>query len=985
MSFVTLAGWICATAAATAGTMLGQAEYMVQAWGTQQGLPQDAVRAIAQTSDGYLWVGTFGGLARFDGRRFEVFSVGNTAELPDNLINALFCDREGRLWIGHDSGHITVMEGHSFRRVALPPDWQRIPIRGFGENTGGEIWVLNAAWRLGVINSAKLLQTVAQPDVSDSGLHFDSSAADGLLRVITMHGRCYVARTNGLLADPDAPARPSDGRRVIRSASGGYWAVHETRLCRWLDGKVVETIGPVDWGESIFAITCEWNGMVAAGTFNRGLELASRDGTHRRIDTACDLPSNWIAVLFVDREGVMWVGTGDAGLAAIWSKRVRIVKPPGEAARKHIQSVSAQAGDVVWVATEGAGLFRFSKEGWSQAPEIPGQHLKVYASVWIADDGRLWATTPNDIFCLEGQTWHRGATAGRASSSRGAVLLMSAGAIWVTGTQELLELTGENFSQLKRIPVGGGICCLAEDGAGGVWFGGYGTGLGHWRRNESQVLHAKDGLPSENLLSLYRTQDGTLWIGTDGNGLVRMKEDRFAVIAKRHGLPSDTICQITPDEEGRLWMGTYSGICAASIQDLNGCASGDIERLRCLVLDTADGMETLECSGGTQPSVCRTADGRLWFATRRGVAVVSPSSIVINTNRPFVWIEHIQTDAGPVTPGETAEPVSLPPGQRRLQISFNAPCLRAAHRVRFRHRLDPIDPAWIDSDGSREVTYARVPPGEYQFRVIACNEDGVWNESGAKVAIRVPPFLWERAWFAPLCWTAGLGTVGALVLIFIRQRLNRRVELLEHQRAVERERSRIAKDLHDDLGGSLTEINMLASGIDIPASPDRGESEAVAQIGQKSARLVSALDEIVWAVNPKHDSVASLADYLSGAAREFLGAAGIRVRLDMQRTLPPVALSPELRHELYLAAKEALSNVIHHSRATEACLRMKAESDRLSIVIEDNGCGFDTAAPAGGGDGMGNMRERLAALGGTWRISSRPGSGTSVHLEVPLK
>lgn len=367
--------------------------------------------------------------------------------------------------------------------------------------------------------------------------------------------------------------------------------------------------------------------------------------------------------------------------------------------------------------------------------------------------------------------------------------------------------------------------------------------------------------------------------------------------------------------------------------------------------------------------------------------MVTPSSIEVNTNLLPVWIEQIQTDTVAFSPENATEPgLVLPVGQRRLQIAFNAPCLRAAHRVRFKHKLEPIEAGWIDSDNNREVTYAQVPPGDYRFRVIACNEDGVWNETGTSVAITIPPFLWERAWFIPACWAVGLGTLVGAVLILLRQRIKRQIELLKQQHLVERERTRIAKDLHDDLGGSLTEINMLADTLTGMGRAGEASPEAARQIIQKSNRLVRALDEIVWAVNPKHDSLRSLADYLAGYAQEFFGAAGVRFRQDIQRVLPEIPLTPEQRHDIFLAAKEALTNVVRHSGASEARLGLKVlEGPRLLIVVEDKGCGFDPATSSPDGDGLVNMRERLTAMGGACRITSRIGAGTMVELELPLK
>jgi signal transduction histidine kinase len=224
-----------------------------------------------------------------------------------------------------------------------------------------------------------------------------------------------------------------------------------------------------------------------------------------------------------------------------------------------------------------------------------------------------------------------------------------------------------------------------------------------------------------------------------------------------------------------------------------------------------------------------------------------------------------------------------------------------------------------------------------------------------------------------------------MVLVTMRRRLKRRLERLEQHRAVDRERSRIAKDLHDDLGGSLTEINMLATALNPGTLPATQADESMSLIAKKSNRVVSALDEIVWAINPKHDSATSLADYLSGTSQEFLAAAGIRLRLDVQRNLAVIPLSPECRHDLFLAVKESLNNVVRHAQATEVRLRFKVADGCLCITVEDDGQGFDVSVMPAGGDGLDNLRARLGSLGGTCRIVSRPGSGTIIEFKVPLK
>jgi len=588
-----------------------QKDFVIRTWDARNGLAQDAVKAIAQTPDGYLWIATFGGLSRFDGARFQNFRAGNTHNLPDNLLNALFCDRKGRLWIGHDSGFVTVMERGNFRQITMPADWSQVPIRDFGEDAEGNVWVMNLQWQLAIINSAGKALPVPPLEDKEIPLHFGYLAKDGNLRLITKWGRCYVAQAMGLTQDPDAPPRASDGRRVICSPRGGYWAVLDGRLTRWMGGNRVEDAGEVNYPEAIYATTCEWNGMVAAGSFLRGLNLTGFDGGRWQLEAPADLPSNWISVLFVDRSGILWAGTGDGGIFAITSRRVRMIQPPGEAARKHILSITPGTESGIWVATEGSGLFEFNGESWRQTLEIPNVPSASISPILMAEDGRLWADVANKgLFFLQNDVWTKVFSRFRVAAGRGALLKQS-NVLWAVSSQNLLRIIGDNSSKVEQMMGGGGACCLAPDGAGGVWFGGYGMGLGHWLNQEATVLHFKDGLPSENVHSLYRSHDGTLWIGTDGAGLVMMKNGQFKSISKANGLLSDSICQITEDEQGRLWMGTYDGICAASLKDLNSCAEGKINQLNCLMLDTSDGMEVKECSAGRQPAVCHTADGRL--------------------------------------------------------------------------------------------------------------------------------------------------------------------------------------------------------------------------------------------------------------------------------------------------------------------------------------------------------------------------------------
>jgi len=290
----------------------------------------------------------------------------------------------------------------------------------------------------------------------------------------------------------------------------------------------------------------------------------------------------------------------------------------------------------------------------------------------------------------------------------------------------------------------------------------------------------------------------------------------------------------------------------------------------------------------------------------------------------------------------------------------------------------------VDGGNRRTANYGHLTPGKYQFQVIACNNDGVWNEKGAALRIQLMPFLWQRPWFEPLVWSGGAGIMGAIVFMAVRRRNRLQVAALERDRALNRERGRIAQDLHDDLGASLTEISLIGGMAQRPNITLDRYRQHLAEITAKSGEMVAALDEIVWAVNPQHDSVSSLQNYLCQYAQHLLRLTPIRCRLEVSKTLPNLALNSELRHGLFLAFKEALTNVIQHSQASEVRISILTQDDCLCVSVDDNGKGCEPGLPRAGADGMGNMRRRLEQIGGQCEIKTQKGVGTGVCFRLPL-
>jgi len=502
-------------------------------------------------------------------------------------------------------------------------------------------------------------------------------------------------------------------------------------------------------------------------------------------------------------------------------------------------------------------------------------------------------------------------------------------------------------------------------------------------------------LSSNFIDCLYLADDGALWIGTFGGGLNRFKDGRFAVINHGQGLPNGVIGHIEEDGRGYFWMTSYGGILRASEKDLNRCADGGTSEVLFMTYGINDGLPTLECSEGFQSAGAKTADGRLWFPTVKGLVVVNPSAVKRNALPPPVRIEVMRVDDNAFGTGNPAGPLRIPPGPHRIEFEYTALSFVAPEKVRFKYRLNNLESDWTDAGTKRQATYSYIPPGNYSIQVIACNNDGVWNEGGAKLEFEVLPHFWQTAWFR---FFGGLATVlvaSGAVWFETRRRMRRKLERAERQRDIERERSRIAQDIHDDLGAQLTRITMLSESASEPEVDPHRAAEGIRRIYSTARELTRSMDEIVWAVSPRHDTLESLASYLEKFAQDWLTSSSIRCRLDLPLQFPEWHLTSEVRHNVFLAFKEALHNIVKHSGASEVLIRLTLKPELFDLSIEDNGRGFavgdktKSLAPSPGrsasGNGLENMQGRLAAIGGSCEIKSLSGSGTQVILCVPLQ
>jgi ligand-binding sensor domain-containing protein/signal transduction histidine kinase len=1008
-------------------------DFLVDDWDTENNLPSSTVTSIEQTPDGYLWIGTYNGLARFDGARFVTFDPVNTPALRQGRIQGLYRDASGTLWINTFRGGLV-----SYRDGLFRNEWPDQPtfdlhttlvasasnsvtfVTQYGQVLQRDLANRNATW-----------QVLTPPGTPV----FECADAEGRLWFLTrdahilqfLHGEFAMLPEDGGLSG-------SAIYTLVADAQGRVWAGAENEIARW-NGRVFEAVTPTNGAADIHpralfplrsgavwvldddelrqmqgrAWTTEvpqWRGLLGAASgramglhedraggmwinhYGNGLFHLTPDGRYQRLTAPDGLPSDRVGAWFQSADGGIWVGMDRGGLARLRDRRFHVIGMGEGLAARTALSVCEERGRGMWIGTAGGGLCLWTNRVLTRYAVGASASANFIFSIAPRADGGLWlsAAEGEDLYQFSDAqirrvSWDVHGVKCILADRQNRVWMGTKYGIAYSNGLERRMLGTNNAATLPAVRA------LAETPAGEIWAGADDGTLYHCEPDRLTPYRPNDALAEQPIYSLMADADGTLWSGTFRGGLLRFRRGGFFRITARHGLPVDVISQILDDGHGRLWLGTHQGIYCVTKAALNAVADGRTNLLDYVTYGRHDGMASVECSDGYQPACWRAADGRLWFTTvRGGVVWVDPNEATVKFPPPPVLIEEVRLD------GESADfsqRVVVPPGRKQLDFRYTALSFEAGDKARFRYRVDGWDGDWVDCGTLRTLQLRNLPPRQYRLHVIACNSEGVWNTVGASVSFVVRPHFYQTLSFRLLAALSVISGVSFAVRRAATGKYRRKLALLQQQHAVERDRARIAKDIHDDVGAGLTQITLLTE----LARREPGQTDGhLERISQSARKLTRAMDEIVWAVDPQHDTFEGLMDYISAYAEDFLRVAGIRCRLDLPVVLPAMRVDAELRYNLFLALKEALNNIVKHANASEVWLRLKLAADSFTLMVQDNGCGLSAPgtaavpAPAGerlaAGSGLENLKKRLSAVGGDCTVQSRPGEGTRVTMTV---
>ena len=963
-----------------------------QSWLKNQGLPRAPVTAIQQTRDGYLWIAADGVLARFDGLRFVPFAWQTAA--TNSATQTLFGDSQGSLWVAEANG-LQRRQNERTTRLTLNDGLTNAQITALDEDPQGNIWIGTQAG-LAIWNHGRLVPLANAETIRGRGVTAIFRDRYGRMWLILQGSQVFQYTHEHFLPVTDDSVKEwmNDVRALLVDGTGNLWlaAGEDTVLCHDTEGWHHYRFPKRITGSRVNALAEEPDGTIWAGG-DSGLFRFS-NGKFFAVPASGKLAGNTVASLFVDHDGTLWAGT-DEGLNRLQHKCLFALGQGEGLGFGPVQGLAQVSPGVIWAARTGDGIYRWDGRSFSRLRAAGlSAHNSQANALLLARDGACWVASTGGLLRYKDPIAAADEVRWFALPGEDIVSLAEdqAGALWVgTHAGRLWQLRDGKWLAQSLISVSTSINAILAAPQGAVWLGTAGNGLICLDHGSTTMFGKQAGLPSESIRALYLDAQGALWIGTAA-GLSCKRGDHFSNFTARDGLPDNLVSQILEDGTSRLWLGTGQGIACLHKDQLAAFAAGRIDALHPKIFSHADGLPAEECTGGYCPAALKSHSGLLWLPTTKGVAVIAPQNWPVERPRPATAIEEILLDGVPQKVASDSPRFRIPPGKHRLELRYTGLRFEAPETIRFRYQLANWDAEWIEAGTGRSAVYNFVPPGQYSFRVIACNSDGVWAKSGAQIQLQFAKYFWQSWWVIGLTSVALLSVVGGTVRLIERQQARARLKRMEQERALERERTRIAQDLHDEMGAKLCRISFLSEHARREGLPAAEMQEQIKAISDDSREVLHSLDEIVWAVNPQNDTLEQAASYLAQFAQDYFSMTGVECELVVPAQMPPHPVSSQVRHHLFLAVREALANILKHAGASRARISMACENSHLEIWVTDDGKGFDLKAPPANDaqskdthDGLRNMTKRFADVGGKCIIESTAGSGTTIKFILPLK
>jgi len=750
--------------------------FTYELWEAGTGLPQNSVQALAQSRDGYLWIGTLGGLTRFDGVRFTTYDKYNTPELGDNVIQSLLVDRRNRLWIATGSGLAQMANGR-FSRFTRAQGLPGETIWSLLEDSRGRVWV---GTQSGIaIFSGDRFELFEAADAAFRGAVFSMHEdADGTMWVGSENARLLRVQGSQQTVFGAEDGLPETAIRTItRDALGELWVGTDDGLYRLEKGRFVRKDADLR-NEVVRALAVDSDGALLVGTYS-GLTRMTRTGA-ATLGSREGLSSDTIRSLFIDREKNIWIGTGGGGLLRLRKALVRSLTAEEGLSNDIARAVMQTRDGAFWVGTYGGGLNRVEGERVTTYRKSDGLPDDVVYSLAEGPDGALWIGTRKGLAVLRGGKVSRVAAGAEFDSIpiRG-LHVDPDGTVWIgTVGKALFSLAPsgavKHFGNAEGI-THPSVFFVKRMRDRSLWIATHGGGIFRLDSNGVRQFTTRDGLPNDRIWAFHEDKEGTIWIGTRGGGLARYRDGKFSFFTTATGMFDDVIYHILEDAEDRLWLSGNRGIFWVEKRQLEEVSNGQRATVITHSIGKAEGMRSTECNGGAQPSGWVTKNGELWFPTLKGIAIIDSTKVVRPTSVPPVVLESVIADGKIYLPGSK---ITLAPGTERLDLHYTALLLGAPQSLVFRYRLEGFDREWIDATQDRFARYTNLAPGNYRFLVESSLKGTKISSKPAVLEFSLKPFFYQTRAFFLLCLAAFMTLIVAAFVLRVRASKRRELQLL---------------------------------------------------------------------------------------------------------------------------------------------------------------------------------------------------------------
>jgi ligand-binding sensor domain-containing protein/DNA-binding NarL/FixJ family response regulator/signal transduction histidine kinase len=945
--------------------------YVWRSWTRLDGLPGSQVWAITQDHTGYIWLGTNEGLVRFDGVRFVSGRQLGFDRMPNASVRALSVASDGSLWIGFSTGGVSHIRGRLLRNFTAQDGLPQGLISGVIQDRRGDVWAssVSGLYRLH-LGRWQRVNLAAGLTAQTVGAAYEDR-----------HGRLWVGTPQGVYRSTSAAPLSFERVTTIRAqsfaedAAGQVWSTSDDITLALLSGDSPRAMLETERYAAARRLIADPEGRLWIATLGDGLlRVNPRGGTSvDRFGGPGVLSSDVLRTVFQDREGNIWLGT-PRGLDRGSPGSIRTVPEPSDGMGTLVQAVATASDGSVWAGTD-SGLYRFARGARDDVGRNAGLPSQTIVALHGDGMGRMWVATDRGIGRIDNGRFLPLIPVGTSLIRPVALTTDRNGRLWLYDLERgLVTWDGKT---LARVPKGEhgkrAAFSVMGDSKGRIWTGlADGTIVVH-EGNRSRLYTAADGLPAGLVSAFYEDDAGTIWAGSV-RGLMRFRNGRFDAITWQSGLPGNIVTAITGDKGGHLWLGVSAGIVRVSPSDFDEVVNGRATALPHVLYDGSDGLRGDPVPKNT-PAVTRGGDGRLWFVTSDGVAVVSPESHTKNRVAPPVVIETVAADQRPIASESDGR---LPPRTANLQIDYTALSFVAPEKIRFSYLMEGFDADWVDAGTRRQAFYTNLPPGDYRFRVRASN-DGVPSEREAVWAFTLAPAFYQTRWFAAVVAVLML-TGGALAW---RARVH---QVRGRFSAILVERTRVAREVHDTLLQSL--LGVLFRLDEVANVVDVSSESAKEQLVRLRRQVEFYIREARYSIRDLRSPILQsrgLATAMRAVGEGLTSERAVAFHLDVEGS--PRGDLQRIDEHLLRIGQEAITNAVRHGQAATVGVELRYHPESVALRVRDDGKSFDTGLTIvsdGVHWGLKTMRERAEQIGGALRIESAEGHGTVVEVIVPV-